>query len=274
MKIPRDLKPGTRLWYSKTEYATVSIGTYTKVSYQPANDFHVAGVMAVAGTREMRYRLCDGVEVARDTPPIIRIERITSAKPKVGRRECIFDSTVKPKADVDAKWLRDRACAIANTYGCPSYVVKRLRAIARRLENTISGKCVRCDAQVGHPEGYEDQPAVDDAMVANVISVLFALRRHGYRDEADLLQKYSGSLRANLAQAEHQRDAWKAAKEMADEKLNAEQAKGNWQGQHELEMTRVRERNLLAERDSLAARARAESDALRAERDALKARKD
>jgi hypothetical protein len=34
--------------------------------------------------------------------------------------------------------------------------------------------------------------------------------------------------------------------------LDAEKAKGNWQGQHELEMTKVRERNLLADRDRLA----------------------
>jgi hypothetical protein len=37
-----------------------------------------------------------------------------------------------------------------------------------------------------------------------------------------------------------------------EEKLLAEQAKGHWEGQHELEMTRVRERNLLAQRDELA----------------------
>lgn len=77
-----------------------------------------------------------------------------------------------------------------------------------------------------------DKPAGDDAAVANVISVLFALRRHGYRDEADLLQKYSESLRANLAQAEHQRDAWKAEKDSAEGKLvNVTADRDEWRSQ-------------------------------------------
>ena len=71
MKIPRNLKPGDRPWYSKTEYATVSNigwgrwdpGDRSLHAYTPTG-------------RAMRYREDNGREVCGDTPPIIRIERI------------------------------------------------------------------------------------------------------------------------------------------------------------------------------------------------------
>lgn len=67
----------------------------------------------------MWYHLGDGVEIAHETKPIIRIERIASAKPK------------RVKVDKDAKWLRKQ---IECFTGFTPYGERRLRAIARRLE--------------------------------------------------------------------------------------------------------------------------------------------
>lgn len=106
MKIPRDLKSGDRLWYSKTEYATVS----NRIdATSPYNDLWC--IRSKSGHRTMWYT-ASGMEVCGDTPPIIRIERITS-KPK------------KAKVDRDAAYL-------LRIHGDPSQN-KRIRAIARRL---------------------------------------------------------------------------------------------------------------------------------------------
>lgn len=78
MKIPRDLKPGDRLWYSKTEYSTVALTDACPVS--PYNEDSVRAT--AANGLCMIYYLRDGREIIRDTPPIIRIERIASAKKK------------------------------------------------------------------------------------------------------------------------------------------------------------------------------------------------
>lgn len=153
MKIPRNLKPGDRLWYSKTEYATVAPGELTKLVYQAATDFHVDGIMAKVGKRSMRYRLKNGVEVQRDTPPIVRIERIASAKPKtVAQRQLaaakdhlrrkMEGEGKRGKVDRDAAFKKRAAGFIrtlADTYSEKEYyqnkpIRKTLRAIARRLD--------------------------------------------------------------------------------------------------------------------------------------------
>lgn len=124
MKIPRDLKPGDKLWYSKKEYVEVieDTGAWPKTVYAKSLRRDMPAYM--------RYWLRDGAEVRFDTPPIIRIERIAS-KPK--REVLIPDCTVKRKAkvDKDAAWLI--AFVSARVPMAKPHELKRIRAIARRL---------------------------------------------------------------------------------------------------------------------------------------------
>lgn len=117
MKIPRDLKPGDRLWYSETEYATVRRTKSCPSCYDNNS------IRAMAYDCIMVYMLEDGREWFQDTPPIIRIERVAS-KP------------AKPKRDSDAAWLRwliERNPAIMGPYQ-----IRRLRRIAKRLDGGAS----------------------------------------------------------------------------------------------------------------------------------------
>ena len=111
MRIPRDLKPGDRLWYSKTKYATVSV--YNRGAFEFY--FNTLSVHAyVGGCKGVRYTE-DGREVDGDTPPITRIERIASKAKKV-------------KRDGDAEFIRS-IC----DFSTPAHA-RRLRRIAKRLE--------------------------------------------------------------------------------------------------------------------------------------------
>lgn len=111
MKIPKDLMPGDRLWYSKTEYSTVAnmIDATSPYNYRWC-------VRSKSGHHTMWYTPA-GVEVCGDTPPIIRIERIASAKPKTA------------KVDKDAAYLLRLSKCLSIMPSDP----KRLRAIAKRL---------------------------------------------------------------------------------------------------------------------------------------------
>lgn len=74
MKIPRNLKPGDRLWYSETGFATVADRIEANTPYY--NDGHIHSL----GIRGGLYVYnTDGREFGHDTPPIIRIERMKSA---------------------------------------------------------------------------------------------------------------------------------------------------------------------------------------------------
>lgn len=77
--IPRNLRPGDRLWYSETKYAEVKESPAGRWVY--AKDY----VYAEADGASMNYMLEDGIELMGDTPPISRIERISSAKPGKGK---------------------------------------------------------------------------------------------------------------------------------------------------------------------------------------------
>lgn len=105
MKIPRNLKPGTKLWYSKTAYATVHDASNR---YQPADYIRgwPPGVLATRKDGEdLRYNSCDGREVMGDTPPIIRIERTASAPAKVKRAKVDGDDAIHCARRL-AKWAK------------------------------------------------------------------------------------------------------------------------------------------------------------------------
>lgn len=79
-KIPTDLKPGDKLWYSETECATVSHNPIMRGTYWQAH----CGTVVQADHPDKQaggvaYALQSGREIGEDTPPIIRIERIASA---------------------------------------------------------------------------------------------------------------------------------------------------------------------------------------------------
>lgn len=127
MKLPKDLRPGDRLYYSKTEYATVQNRLTTATPY-----FCDGCIRAVAPNGvTMFYATDNGTESCNDTPPIIRIERIASAPAKK-----------RAKVDKDAAFKKRAAnfiLALADTYSEKDHyqnkpVRKTLRAIARRLE--------------------------------------------------------------------------------------------------------------------------------------------
>lgn len=123
MKIPRDLKPGDRLWYSKTGYATVAnrIGRRT---FKWVN----GSINAKHGNGKSMFYMQDGTEEWGDTPPIIRIERIASAPAKVKRA----------KVDADGAWLKNLDYEEDSSHRkCVRFTKaqwSRIRAIARRLE--------------------------------------------------------------------------------------------------------------------------------------------
>lgn len=76
MKIPRDLKPGDRLWYSKTEYAIVEPSWLCPSCYDHDS----------IRARRLGYESADvwylmGGHQGGGTKKVIRIERIASAKP-------------------------------------------------------------------------------------------------------------------------------------------------------------------------------------------------
>ncbi len=119
MKIPKDLRPGDRLWYSMAEYATVGVDSHC---YDSATFDSVLSPLVWAidqfhgdhyGGHRFIFRLSDGIAMNDMGKRIIRIERIAS-KPK--------------KADKDAAWLLRH---FGNTPPCGWG--KRLRTIARRL---------------------------------------------------------------------------------------------------------------------------------------------
>ena len=118
MKLPRDLKPGDKLWYSKTDFATVRTRPNEQTCY-----YDRGGVCACNPSNSVLIYNPNGVEFSLGTPSIIRVERFTS-KP------------AKPKPDADAVWLRK--LAKMNTGPLPSELAKhakaRLRRIAKRLE--------------------------------------------------------------------------------------------------------------------------------------------
>lgn len=142
MKIPRDLKPDDRLWYSETEYATVTTD---------------AGRWATGYIDTRRsdgqlliYRLRDGVEEGGDSPPIIRIERIASAPAKVKRakvsaadrliaiaQRCIPHVNPKMFAGELAKTKPMADCHLNTLLRRAVNAAKRERAITRRLEENI-----------------------------------------------------------------------------------------------------------------------------------------
>ena len=88
MRIPKDLKPGDRLYYTKCRYVTVieDTGAWPKTVYAKTHYDGQPGYM--------RYWLKDGVEVRFDTPPIIRIERIAIKPAKAKRGKVDKDITV------------------------------------------------------------------------------------------------------------------------------------------------------------------------------------
>lgn len=134
MKIPRDLKPGTKLWYSETEYATV--GWTNGDTYDHDNQRHrdILWATSPAGTW-LCYDVETGKEIDRHTPPIIRIERIASAPAKAKRDQldqkpyATLAKVKRAKVDRDAAWLRRHFGKTP-----PRGWDKRIRAIARRLE--------------------------------------------------------------------------------------------------------------------------------------------
>lgn len=84
MRIPADLKPGDRLYYSRTLYAVVGLkdddGNEIKDYYETAAFNGRDWLWATASGNRVAYEM-DGTETDGDTPPIVRIERIAS-KPK------------------------------------------------------------------------------------------------------------------------------------------------------------------------------------------------
>ena len=139
MKIPRNLAYGDRLWYSKTEYATAGFNRYNDVSlYEEVIQRGEQWLWAtLPETGQWLAYVPNGDEVDGDTPSIIRIERIASAKPKRAVA-LIPDCTVKPKkakVDKDAAWLLRLSNAM-NTQGAKSEA-RRLRAIVRRLNRGV-----------------------------------------------------------------------------------------------------------------------------------------
>lgn len=82
MKIPTNLKPGDRLWYSKTEHATVAESPNGGAWVYAPDRRIPARILATVGEKYLNYCLDDGREIFGDSPPIIRIERIASAKTK------------------------------------------------------------------------------------------------------------------------------------------------------------------------------------------------
>jgi hypothetical protein len=117
MKIPSNLKPGDRLWYSKTEYATVRRTKSCPSCYDNNS------IRAMAYDCIMVYMLEDGREWFQDTPPIIRIERIAS-KP------------AKPKRDADAAWLRAICTKECTLY---PHMYDRDRRMIRRIAKRLEG---------------------------------------------------------------------------------------------------------------------------------------
>lgn len=149
MKIPRDLKPNDRLWYSKTEYAVVAKGAATSRVYQAADgDAKPAGIIALAGGKQMRYSIESGVELLGDTPPIIRIERIASAPKKVKAsaadrlidiaHRCVRHVNPKAYAGELAKTKPMADCYLNTLLRRAVNAAKRERAIARRLDGGAS----------------------------------------------------------------------------------------------------------------------------------------
>lgn len=100
MKIPHNLKPGDRLWYSKTECVTVGWDRgQDPVLYEEAFTEGKIRLWTTQGDSSWAAYTMDGTEVDGDTPPIIRVERVTSAKPKKAKAKA------KAKVDKDAAWL-------------------------------------------------------------------------------------------------------------------------------------------------------------------------
>lgn len=119
--IPRDLKPGDRLWYSETEFATVCAanGNTPGMAYFEDDFEDQSRGLICAQTSSGTYMnyWCDtGMELEGDTPPIVRIIRKTSKPARVDRDAAYL------------LWLERRDPVLLG----PAQK-KRLRAIARRL---------------------------------------------------------------------------------------------------------------------------------------------
>lgn len=75
--IPRDLKPGDRLWYSRDKYAVIGDDA-SWVMYRPMKPESIHAWDDRGDGCGRRYYE-NGTEIDGDTPPITRIERIASA---------------------------------------------------------------------------------------------------------------------------------------------------------------------------------------------------
>lgn len=140
--IPRDLKTGDRLWYSKTEYAIVTSSGYGAwIDRRPSIHCELP-----QHGRCMRYYLTSGKEVCNDTSPIISIERIASAsaKPKKAKpsavdrlieaaRRCVPFVNPKAFAGELAKTRPMKECYLNDMLRRAVNAARRERAVARRL---------------------------------------------------------------------------------------------------------------------------------------------
>ena len=132
MKIPRDLKPGDRLYYSKTEYVTAA---HNQSLYGDGIGCNSIWIWAtIPDGSWTAYDINTGHEVDRATPPIVRIVRVTSKKPKP-----------KPKKDKDAwaviYWCssRENAREVKDylDHQCPKAQGSCIRRIAKRPERGV-----------------------------------------------------------------------------------------------------------------------------------------
>lgn len=127
MKIPRNLKPGTKLWYSKTEYATAAVDLVDSLLYDEQAWRDDTWIWAKDDKGNYLAYNMDGHEVDGETPPIIRIERIASAKPKtVAQRQlAAAKDHLRRKMEGDEKRAKaDNDAAVA----IPRSIVRLIRA--------------------------------------------------------------------------------------------------------------------------------------------------
>ena len=118
MMIPRDLKKGDRLWYSKTKYA---------VAGRPGCDVLYGGIGQIyctlppkrgEGALLMIYQM-NGQELMGDTPSICRIQRMDEVATE----------------DKDVKWMLEYAEILE--CGGRSATAQRVRKVARRLKRYV-----------------------------------------------------------------------------------------------------------------------------------------
>lgn len=122
MKIPYNLKPGDRPWYSEMEYAIVVPSEGWPTAYSNGS------IRCLANGLLMWYNLSTGIENYGDSAPITRIERVTSA-PKKARddRDAVWMMRVFDWKNASCDSERRMVVRLAPVQ------IGRLRAIARRL---------------------------------------------------------------------------------------------------------------------------------------------